>query len=475
MTKPFKYLILVIIALLFMAGCKVGPNYERPEINTPSEYIYDPYQNDTILNIAWWDLFQDEVLDSLIREALENNLTIGQAAAVIEESRAFVSFNKANMGPKIGYDGSFNYSNMADMYDPEGNGNGRISAAAPILNWELDFWGKYRRGTEAARAELLASEYGYRAVQISLICEVASTYFTLLDYDQRLYTSQMTLQTRRDYLGIIQERYNKGIIPEIELNQAQIQEAIAASSVPYYERQVAVTEHALSILLGRNPGKIDRTAKLLDQPIPPEIPAGIPSQILERRPDVLYAEQMLAAQTARIGVAQAARFPSISLTGLLGIASAELSGMTLGNSWYYSVGAGLMGPIFYWGQNKRRVEIERYRAEQAVQDYKSTVLQAFSDVENALINVSTTQAEYEAIIRRVDASRNANYLSKQRYDGGVTSYLEVLDSERSLFDAELSASDAYQRQLNAYVGLYKSLGGGWISREEMAADTVTSN
>lgn len=469
-----KNLILALIVLLFIAGCKVGPNYERPGLNVPAEFSYDPYKNDTILNIAWWDLFQDEVLDSLIREALANNLNVSQAASAIDQSRAFVSFNKANMGPKIGYDGSYVYSNMADNNDPDGNGNGRLNAAAPIISWELDFWGKYRRGTEAAQAELLASEYGYRAVQISLIAEVASTYFNLLDYDQRLYTSQMTLKTRRDYLDIIQERYNKGIIPEIELNQAQIQEAIAASSVPYYERQVAIAEHSLSILLGRNPGKIGRTAKLLDQPVPPEIPAGIPSQILERRPDVLYSEQMLAAQTARIGVAQAERFPSISLTGLLGIASAELTGMTLGNSWYYSAGAGLLGPIFYWGQNKRRVEIERALAEQYLEDYKLTVIQAFSDVENSLVTIATTKAEYEAILRRVQASRNANYLSKERYDGGVTSYLEVLDSERSLFDAELSASDAYQRQLNAYVGLYKSLGGGWISREEMAADTTAS-
>jgi multidrug efflux system outer membrane protein len=388
------------------------------------------------------------------------------AASRIEEARAVVGYNKADQWPAIGYDGSgsrqqINLSQLG-INEPFNSFSGTATLA-----WELDFWGKYRRATEAARAELLATDFSHRAVQVSLISSVASTYFLLLDYDARLEISKMTMESRKESMRIIEERYNEGIVPEIDLNQAQIQEAIAAAAIPFYERLVAQTENALSILLGNNPGIIKRSKKLKDEVIPPEIPSGIPSTILARRPDINAAEQLLAAQNARIGVAVAQRFPSISLTGMLGAASNDLSTITTGDALIWSVGGGIVGPIFQFGKNKRRVDIERQRFYQDSLYYVNTVLQAFREVEDALIEIQTLNRESIARDRQMAAAENASMLSFERYDGGVTSYLEVLDSDRSKFNAQLAATEVYQMYVNSFVFLYKALGGGWISEEEM--------
>jgi multidrug efflux system outer membrane protein len=331
--------------------------------------------------------------------------------------------------------------------------------------WELDFWGKYRRAAQAAEAELLATEYGYRSVQISLISSVAGLYFQLLDFKSRLEISKRTWETRKEGLQIIQERYNRGIIPEIDLNQAQIQEAIAAGAVPFYERLVAHTEHALSVLSGANPGPVayGQAGGLIHSP---DIPAGLPSELLERRPDILASEQEFYAQTARIGAAQAMRFPSFSLTAAFGAVSTDLSSFSAGSNLAWSLGAGITGPIFNFGKNKRRVEIERQRSEQALLAYEETVLNAFREVEDALVETETLKRELEAADRRMAAAVNAAMLSKARYDGGQTSYLEVLESERQMFNAELAAAEVRQEHLNSFVKLYKSLGGGWISEKE---------
>jgi len=302
---------------------------------------------------------------------------------------------------------------------------------------------------------------------ISLISEVASVYFQMLDFDNRLEISRSTLVSRQEYLNIMQERYDKGIVAEIDVNQAQIQEAIAAAAVPQYERLVANTEHGLSILLGRNPGPVIRGAKLQEQVIPPDIPPGLPSDLVQRRPDVMETERYVAAQNAMIGYAQALRFPTFSLTGLLGVASPELSTAALNAAW--AVSGTVFGPIFNFGKNKRRVEVERKRTEQAYLMYDQAVLNAFRETEDALISVTTYKDELAAVIRQRDAAANAAMLSKARYDEGITSYLEVLDSERTLFDASLNASATLQYRLNSYVDLYKAIGGGWLSPEEKTA------
>jgi multidrug efflux system outer membrane protein len=436
-------------------------------VDVPDQYFRDTTGADSILNLKWWEIFPDRNLHALIDSALANNRDVRIAASRIEEARAIVGYTRADQYPAFGYDASGARTNI----DLSGQTNDPVNQFSVLsnVNWEIDFWGKYRRATEAARAELLATEFAYRSVLISLISEVASTYFLLLDNRSKLEISRNTLESRQEALGIMQARFDKGIIPELELNQAEIQEASAASAVPLYHRLVATTEHALSVLIGENPRAIAQVSRLVDVAPPDSIPAGIPSELLLRRPDIQEAEQIFAAQTARIGVAQAMRFPSISLTGVFGLASADLSSLVSSNSIAWSVGGGLVGPIFNFGKNKRRVEIERKRAEQALLAYENTVLLAFRDVENGLVEIQTYREELIARIRQRSAAMNALLLSQERYQGGVTSYLEVLDSERTRFESELLASEAYRNHLNAYVSLYKALGGGWVSAEEEQA------
>ena len=473
MRHSIIYALFIILAL---SSCKVGPKFQKPVTNSPTTFRFDSdaTQTDTIINLKWWEMFNDEELKALIDTALKFNPDVLIAASRIEEARAVVGFNKADQWPAIGYDGSgARTQNSIPGLGIDGPYNNFSGAAT--LAWELDFWGKYRYATEAARAELLATDYSHRVVQVSLISSVASTYFILLDFDARLEISKMTMESRKESMRIIEERYNEGIVPEIDLNQAQIQEAIAAAAIPFYERLVAQTENALSILLGNNPGDIKRSRKLKEEVIPPEIPSGIPSAILARRPDINAAEQLLAAQNARIGIAIAQRFPSISLTGMLGAASNDLSTITTGDALVWSVGGGIVGPIFQFGKNKRRVEIERQRFYQDSLNYVNTVLRAFQEVEDALIEIQTLNKESIARDRQMKAAENASMLSYERYDGGVTSYLEVLDSDRSKFNAQLAATEVYQLYINSYVFLYKALGGGWISEEEIKQAEEAAN
>lgn len=440
----------------------VGPRYQQPEIESPGQFVYST-SSDSIVNLKWWELFNDTILKALIDSALINNKDVRIAASRIREAAFVVGYNRADLFPSVGYNGSAKRGNdgqTGTLYE-----TGNLFSGVGNVYWEIDFWGKYRRATQAAKAELLASEFGMRSVEIGLISGVASLYFQLLDFKTRLTISKETLDSRKKSLNIISERYKEGIIPEIDLNQAQIQEAIAEANVPYYERLVANTEHALSVLIGKNPGKIESNT-LTNMDIPPEIPAGIPSDLLQRRPDILIAEQLLKAQNARIGVAQALRFPSIGLTGLFGVASTDLSNLLSGDAVVWSLAGDITGPIFNFGKNKRRVEIERERTEQLLFEYEKTVLNAFADVEDALIGVETVHRELKALQRQLTAAEIAAELSRARYDGGVTSYLEVLETERSLFDSQLRTADAYQRLLNSYVFLYKVLGGGWINEEE---------
>ncbi len=466
MTRLLKILLLALL-VTYISGCAVGPNFQKPVVTSPEKFRFDFSGVDTTEILCWWDLFSDPVLDSLIRTAMRDNRDVRIAAARIEEARASVKYNSADIWPRLGYEGNIQSGNLTNVIATGKTDYFSNYYAAPVLSWELDFWGKYRRATESARDEMFATEYAHRSIMIILISEVTSLYFQLLDYDNRLEISRSTLLTRQEYLNIIRERYDKGIVAEIDLNQAQIQEAIAAAAVPQYTRLIVNTENALSILLGRNPSTVLRGARLENQAMPPDIPAGLPSLLLEQRPDILQAEQMVASQNAMIGVAQAMRFPSFSLTGLFGAASPDLTFSAASAAW--SVSGSILGPIFNFGKNKRRVEIERKRTEEAYLAYDQTVLQAFRETEDALIAVSTYRDQLIAVERQRFAAQNANMLSKARYDEGITSYLEVLDSERTLFDASLNASATLQYRLNSYVSLYKALGGGWISKEEKTA------
>ena len=458
-------IISVLALIIYLAGCKVGPNYEQPVLDNPEAFRFDEDQSDTIVNLMWWELFDDPILDTLIAIALEENKDVLQAAARVEAARANVGYTRADALPTINAVAGASYGNFSGMKSPDAGGN---YYAFPELVWEIDFWGKYRRSTEAARAQLLSTEYGMRQTQISLITSVVATYFLLLDDMSKLEISRSTYASRDSGTQIIQARFDHGIVPEIDLNQAQIQEAIAAASVPVYKRYIAYDQSTLSILLGRSPDSIIVGAHLYDQSFPPEIPNGLPSQLLYRRPDILQAEADYMEQNALIGVAVAMRFPAISLTGLIGGASTELSSFTTGG-FAWSVGGSLLGPLFQFGKNKRRVEMQRYLAEASRLEYESSVLYAFKEVEDALIAIETLKEEIKAQEMRMMAARNAEMLSQERYDKGVTSYLEVLESQRQSFDAQLSYSTVRRELLVSYIDLYKARGGGWLSEEEMEA------
>ncbi|MGW8195628.1 MAG: TolC family protein, partial [Desulforhopalus sp.] len=342
--------------------------------------------------------------------------------------------------------------------------NSTIYLTTP-LSWEIDFWGKFKHATEAARAELIASEYGLKSVQLTLIADVVSSYYQLLDFHRRLNISQNTLSSRVASLNIIQQRFDKGIISELDVNQAEIQKEIAAAAIPLYERAIAQIENGLSILLGRLPEaiKLQETASVRQEP--PHIPVGIPSEILQRRPDISQAKYRLKAQTENIGIAEALRWPAISLTTTLGAASTEVSGITSdGGVW--SAGGRLLGPVIDFNKNRQRVEVEKQKTQQLLYQYENTVLNAFREVDNALNEIATYRDELSAIDRQLKAAKNANRLSRERYDKGMSSYLEVLDTERTLFSTDLQQSQLQQQYLNAFVKLYKALGGGWVAKAD---------
>jgi len=464
MKKNIKAYTLILIIIFLVQACAVGPNFIEPENETPETFRYTSNKTDSIINLNWWNLFKDPVLDTLIVTALRENKNVLIAASRIEQARANVNFNKADYGPKFGVQANAGATNMP-FNVPSDNTLQSFGAAATV-NWELDFWGKFRRSTESAKADLLASFYGKRAIEIALISEVATNYFQLIDFKARLEISESTLALRDSTLQIIQARFDEGYTHIIDVNQAQIQKATAQVTVPQFKRSIAFTEHNLSVLLGKSPDSIPTLKTLREYALPDSIPSGIPSEILQRRPDIMQSEQLYRSQNARIGVAQAMRFPSISLTGLLGLGSNDLSNL-VSNGLGWSAGASLLGPLFEWGKNVRRVDMEREKAKQALLTYENTVLNALLEVDNSLISLSTLKEELIANNFMLEAASNASFLSRERYYQGVTSYLEVIENQRVEFDARLAYSENYQNLLNAYVNLYKSLGGGWVTEEEL--------
>jgi len=459
--------ILFVGMLIYLSGCKLGPDFVKPEYDGPGTFRFDSIANDTIVNLRWWELFDDPVLDTLIKKALVNNNNVMIAAARVEAARASLGYTKAEQWPSFSFSAGASRGNSIGI--AQFNNTTNSFYAYPQMNWELGFWGKYRRMNESAKAELLASEYGLRTVQIGLISEVATSYFTLLDNMKKLEISRRTLSARDSSLLIIAARYKYGIVPEIDLNQSQIQRAISAAAIPVYKRSIAYSQSALSILLGKYPTNIPIGKSLFEQVIPMKIPAGLPSQLLLRRPDVRQAEELYSAQNARIGIAEAMRWPSLNLTGLLGVASNSLSSLTsAGLGW--SIGGILLGPVFEFGKNKRRVEVERANTIATFHQYEEVTLQAFKEVEDALISIQTLREELVAQQQRSVAAINAEILSYERYDKGQTSYLEVLESQRQSFEAQLARSQTKANLLSAYIALYKALGGGWLSpKEEKAA------
>ncbi len=445
-TLKFRNLSPLILVLLLVSACTVGPDFEEPVVESPDTYRTPVKQAEDLVDLKWWKHFNDPQLVFLITTALENNRDIKIAVSRIAQSRAALGFTEVDGYPRLDIEAGINRGDFTGA--GKSSSIGTSSYIVAPLSWEIDFWGKFSRATDAARADLIASEYGLKTVQLTLVSDVVAGYYILLDFHRRLAISKSTLKSRIESLTIIQHRFDKGIISELDVTQAQIQKEIAEVAIPLYQRSISKTENSLSILLGRLPGGIKTRINLSAQTPPPDIPVGMPADILERRPDITQAKFLLRAQTENIGIAEALRWPAISLTGTLGAASTELDSITIdGGVW--SVGGQLLGPIFNFGQNKRRVEVEEAITQQFLFQFENTVLTAFREVEDALVEIETYRRELAAIDRQLKAAENANRLSKERYDKGVSSYLEVLDTERTLFATDLQQSELQQLYLNA--------------------------
>jgi multidrug efflux system outer membrane protein len=450
--------------LAVLASCAIGPDFTRPAVPEPEAWRQAAPTGEAIANLPWWEVFRDPVLQELIGAALVENREVRIAAARVEEAAARLGFTRADQFPSLRYEANATRAESSERIDGVPGSLGETYSAAGTSYWEIDLWGRLRRATESARAELLATEAAERGVTITVVAGVAQLYFTLRDLDARLAIAQRTLVSRRDSTALIRTRFEGGVVSELDVHQAEIEEATAAAAVPAFERETVRVESALAVLLGRAPGDIPRGEPLDDARLPAEVPPGLPVELLARRPDLVEAEQRAHAQMARVGIAEALRLPTLSLTAAGGLASSDLDDFSDSSANFWSVGGNLTGPLFEFGKNKQRVEVERARTEQAVLRYEGAVLNAFSEVETTLAAVRTYAVEHAARRRQVAAALAAARLSRARYDGGVTSYLEVLDIERSLFNAELAETQTLQERYNALVELYKALGGGWMQQ-----------
>jgi len=466
--------LLTLLSFYFVvSGCSLGPDYTRPDFAMPEAYL-DQVSADgsglakpeSIANLHWWEFFKDPVLHRLMTVAITENRDLQTAYYRIVESRATLGFTRADQFPRIDLSGNASRQESSDAVFASQNAVFNDFRLAGDLSFEIDLWGKLSKATEAQRAELLSTEYAYRAINISIVSEVARSYLLLRDLDARLEIAKRTRDNRHGATELINSRFKGGIVPELDVNQAQIEENEAVVAVAALERERRQTENSLSILLGRFPHEIIRGNALTEQIFPENLQTSFPAKLLERRPDVAAAEEFARAQYARVGVAEAQRLPSLSLLGFVGLNSEDTSDFVGSDAFTWGIGGGLLGPLVDFGKSKSRVEIAKARAQQALKDYEQTVLQAVREVEDALIAIKTFKAEYEARKLQLVAAKNATRLSRARYDDGVVQYLEVLDTERSLFSAELTASSTYQRYLSAIVSLYKALGGGWTPEAE---------
>jgi len=455
--KMIKYISGLILLTALLSSCKMGKNYNRPEFETNDSFLYaygDTSYNETI---KWWDLFDDPVLDTLIKKALENNKDLLATAQNVEAVRIQLAIQKAELLPQFNVSGTAGRGNFQAMKLPETTSN---FSAVGQANWEIDFWGKLRRMNEVAKAQYLASEHGLNALRLSLITTVASTYFQVMEFKAKTAIAESTYAIRDSSLQILIQRFEAGIIPAIDVNHSRIQKAIAATAIPFYKRNAAKSQNLLNVLIGENPRHLEFSNLLDEYNDVPIIPAGLPADMLNRRPDIMMAEQELIAQNARTGVAKAARLPSLNLTGMFGFASDDLSSLTSGDP-AWNISGNILGPLFNWGKNTNRIKAEQARTEAAAFNYEHIVLNAFREVEDALITIETLKEEEIAIKEHVEAAIEASLLSAERYDKGIASYIEFLESQRQAFDAQMAQTGNKQDLLEAYIKLYQALGGGW--------------
>jgi len=447
-----------------LAGCMVGPNYKRPPVTTPDAYRGQALPEGGAASLAderWSSVFTDEQLQDLIRTALARNYDLQIAAARILQAEAQLGITRSDQFPSVQADAGISRQRLAVTpgSDPVtlNLGQAQVSVA-----WELDFWGRYRRATESARAQLLATEWGRRAVAATLVSQVADNYYALRALDLQLEISKRTLVSRQESLKLTEAREQSGATSLVDVRQAEQLVHGASAAIAELEQRITRREDFISTLLGNNPGDISRGRPLVDQEAhAPELPAGLPSDLLVRRPDIQEAEQQLVAANAEIGVARANYFPQISLTGAGGVVSAALSGLFSGAAGVWSAAASVSQPVFTAGRTRSQVALAEARYKEASLAYQQSIQEAFREVADAIAGYRGARTVREEQELLVQAAEGARALADVRYRGGASSYLEVLDSETRLYVAELALADARLSELSAYVEFYRALGGGW--------------
>ena len=454
---------LTLIALS-LGGCLMGPDYTRPVVDAPSAWrVGEPSAQD-LANTAWWEQFNDPALDVLVTTALAENKDLLIASARVDEYLGRYGVSRSQLLPQIGA-GYAGYRQRDTLPGTTTLGEYNSYGAQLSASWEIDLWGKIRRQNEAARAQLVASEEGRRGVILTLVGSVASGYLTLRDLDRQLEIASNTARTRGESYQLFLDRYEGGVISQLELSQNKSQYDEALATIPALEKSIAQQENAINALLGRNPGPIAR-GRTLDQLVPPGIPEGLPSTLLERRPDLRQAEQQLIAANAQIGAAKAAFYPSISLTGVLGTASGNLSNLFEGASRVWQYGGTISQPIFTGGSLTGQLQVAQAQQQQALFSYQKAIQNAFREVNDALVGQQKIGAQLAAQGQQVAALQVYADTARLRYDNGYTSYIEVLDAERSLFNAQLQYAQTQEARLQAMVSLYQAMGGGWVDEAQ---------
>ena len=465
-------LIAVTFAAVLLSSCTVGPKYVRPTVTTPENFrAPEPLpssQAASLADLKWFEVFKDEKLQGLVRTALEQNYDLRDAVARVEQARANLGITHSNQLPQLSTDGNLQITRLSRNGDfplpvsfvPNQNRNWG-QAMLNLLSFEVDIWGRLRRATEAARANLLNADEHRQAVVTTLVSDVASAYFNLLQLDYELEISQRTLQTRRDSLRLVRERRGGGVATLLDLRQAEQLVSSAAQIIPTLKQQVEQTENQISLLLGKNPDGVIRGRKFMEQEMPPEVPTGLPSALLERRPDIRAAEQALIAANANIGVAKAAYFPQLTLSGLLGGQSTQLSSLFSGPNSAWTFVPQISQPIFAGGRLKSGVKLAEAQRDSALAQYEKTIQTAFGEVSNAIIAHQRTRESRREQETLVAALQDRKRLAYIRYRGGVDTQLNALDADRDLFQAELALAQIRLNEQLSIVQLYKALGGGW--------------
>ena len=452
------------ILVLALAGCAVGPNYQRPQVPVPEGFYGDARAAEarSFADAPWWDVFADPILKGLVDEAIRNGFDARLAAARVEEARARFGIARSELFPAVDYGGSWQRGRANRFFDPTGEAQTAWTANVSF-SWELDLWGRIRRLNESARAQYLATEEARRGVLLSLVSDVAITYMDLRELDDELAIARRTTDAFQGTYDLFNRRLEGGAASALETSRAEASLGQVASEIPEIERAIVARENHINFLLGRNPQPIPREGPLMA--VPPEVPPGLPSTLLERRPDVRQAEQLVIAANANVGVAKADFFPRLSLTGLFGGISPELGDLFSHNK-VWNIAAGLTGPIFQGGRIKRSYEAAQAQWDQARIEYQAAAANAFGEVSQALVDRTKLVETERQRARTVDAYREAVRLANIRYNSGLSAYFEVLEAQQQLFPAEISLARTRRDQLVAVVNLYRALGGGWQAQEK---------